>query len=288
LYPDYLTHEEESMNRKLILGVVVVVLLFVGLLAGPAMADGGFSEDDVVGHSKGNHRLDCYVARPWNVGEPSGGPYPVIVWANGWGGNNVAGAIQTDWYKPMLNQWVADGPFIVIAANAWSAREDDVLKCLQWIVDQNTEVGGEYEGMVDTSKIGLAGHSQGAGAVVKAGDGEPNGFEITTVLAMNPYGPSWVSAGDQDGPVMVLTGFNDVVTPYSWTYPVFEAQQKNGNDALYAVHAEAGHSDLDLYQDVIALWWQFQLNGNTTAVDDMKDILNADPWETQYTGSLGD
>ena len=71
------------MNRKLILGLIVVVLLFVGLVAGPATADGGFSEDSVVGNSKGNHRLDCYIARPWNDGAPSGGPYPVIVWANG-------------------------------------------------------------------------------------------------------------------------------------------------------------------------------------------------------------
>jgi dienelactone hydrolase len=71
--------------------------------------------------------------------------------------------------------------------------------------------------LIDLSRIGLAGHSQGAGAVVKAGEGEPNDFEITALLAMNPYGPSWVSAGDQDGQVLVLTGANDSVTPETWT-----------------------------------------------------------------------
>ena len=273
------------MNRKLILGLIVVVMLFVGLVAGPAMADAGYSEDEVVGHSKGNHRLDCYVVRPWAEGAPEGGPYPVIVWANGWGGNNVAGETTTDGYKPMLQDWAVEGPFIVIAANAWSAREDDVLECLQWIVDQNTEEGGEYEGAVDTSKIGLAGHSQGAGAVVKAGDGEPNGFEITTVVAMNPYGPSWVSAGDQDGPIMVLTGANDTVTPFSWTYPVFEAQQENGNDGIYAVHQSGRHSTLGLYQEVVALWWQIQLNGETDLKATLKGKLDADPWDTKYTGA---
>ena len=275
------------MNRKKIFGLLILVLVLAGLLAVPVMADSHITEDEVTGHSRGNHRLDCYIALPWGSDGPDQPQYPVIVWANGWGGNNVAGATQTDWYKPMLQQWALDGPFIVIAANAWSAREDDVLKCLQWIADQN-EVGGRYEGLVDLTKIGLAGHSQGAGAVVKAGDGEPNGFEITTVVAMNPYGPSWVSADDQDGPIMVLTGLYDSVTPYSWTYPVFEAQQENGNDGIYAVHQEAGHSNLNLYQEVVALWWQFQLNGISSAEDDMKDILNAYPWETQYTGSLAD
>ena len=173
------------MNRKLVLGLIIVVLLFVGLVAGPAMAGDGFSEDEVVGHSKGNHRLDCYIVLPWEDDAPGGEQFPIIVWANGWGGNNVAGETTTDWYKLMLQDWAVDGPFIVIAANAWSAREDDVLECLQWIVDQNEE-GGRYDGLVDTSKIGLAGHSQGAGAVIKAGNGEPNGFGITAERAFAP------------------------------------------------------------------------------------------------------
>lgn len=274
------------MIKKLLLASFVIVLLFTGLAFKPASALDGFSEDEVVGHSKGNHRLDCYIVRPWDGDPPENTEFPVIVWANGWGGNNVAGETTTDWYAPMLQDWAVQGPYIVIAANAWSAREDDVLRCLQWIVDQNSEDGSEYEGLIDTTKIGLAGHSQGAGAVVKAGDGEPNGFDITTVLAMNPYGPSWVSAGDQDGPVMVLTGFYDTTTPYSWTYPVFEAQVETGNDAIYAVHAEAGHNDLDFYQDVVYLWWQFQLNGDQSAFTALKGILDNEPWDTQYTGSL--
>jgi dienelactone hydrolase len=290
IFPGFLNHKEDVMSRKLILGLFVIVVLFVGIAARPAMADeNGFSEDEVVGHSRGNHRLDCYIVRPWEGEAPDDTQYPVIVWANGWGGNNVAGETTTqDWYAEMLQGWAVDGPYIVIAANAWSAREDDVLKCLQWLVDQNDKKQSDYEGAVDTSKIGLAGHSQGAGAVVKAGDGEPNGFDITTVLAMNPYGPSWVSAGDQDGPVMVLTGFFDDTTPYSWTYPVFEAQQATGNGGIYAVHAEAGHSNLNLYQDVVYLWWQFQLNGDQSAGTDMKAILDAAPWDTQYTGIFPD
>ncbi|HSG41672.1 MAG TPA: hypothetical protein VLA72_00830, partial [Anaerolineales bacterium] len=145
--------------------------------------------------------------------------------------------------------------------------------------------GSEYEGVVNTYKIGLAGHSQGAGAVVKAGDGEPNGFDITTVLALNPYGPSWVSAADQDGPVLVLTGSNDDVTPYAWTYPVFEAVQTNAHGGIYAVLQGAGHSNLSDYQEVVKLWWQFTLY-DANVGSDIKNILDNNPWVTEYAFSL--
>ena len=198
------------------------------------------------------------------------------------GGNDVAGETTTDWYKPTLIDWALDGPYIVIAANQWSVQESDVLACLEWILDQNDTAGSEYEGVVNTTKIGLAGHSQGGGAVVKAGDGEPNGFEITTVITMNPYGPSWVDAAKQDGPVMIITGSEDAVTPYSWTYPVFEAMQTNDQGGLYAVLQGAGHSDLGDYQTVVMSWWQFTLYNDADAGQDLKNILDNDPWDTEY------
>jgi dienelactone hydrolase len=137
--------------------------------------------------------------------------------------------------------------------------------------------------LVNTSKIGLAGHSQGGGAVVKAGDGEPNGFDITTVVAMNPYGPSWVGADNQDGPVMTITGSEDTTTPYSWTYPVFEAVQDNDQGGLYAELQGAGHSDVGSYQRIVRLWWQFTRHDKDAAGNQLRRILDKNPWETEYT-----
>ena len=269
------------MKRKVLIGFFVALFIFVG--PGFASVKAEYSEDTVTGHSNGNHRLDCTIIRPWNSSSgPDKTQYPVIVWANGWGGNDVAGEHTTDWYKPILIEWVLDGPYIVIAANQWSVQESDVLACLEWILDENYEEGSEYQGVIDTAKIGLAGHSQGGGAVVKAGDGEPNGFDITTVVAMNPYGPSWVDAASQDGPVMIITGSEDTTTPLSWTYPVFEAVQTNDQGGLFTVLQGAGHSDLDRYQTVVKLWWQFILNDNVSAGKALKRILDKDPWDTQY------
>ena len=270
------------MKLKILIGLFLVLVVFVG--QGFARPPAEYSEQDVTGRPPtGNHSLDCTVIRPWSSESgPGDDLYPVIVWANGWGGNEVAGQWTTDLYKPMLIEWALDGPYIVIAANQWSVQESDVLACLQWIVDQNSTAGSEYEGVLNTAKLGLAGHSQGGGAVVKAGDGEPNGFDITTVITMNPYGPSWVDAAKQDGPVMILTGSEDQVTPESWTYPVFEAIQTNDQGGLYAVVQGAGHNDLDRYQEVVRLWWRYTLNDANSAGRKLKRILDNDPWVTQY------
>ncbi|MCK4898502.1 MAG: hypothetical protein KAS38_06985 [Anaerolineales bacterium] len=271
------------MKKQVMIVIIVALFIFVGTAVAKPKAE--YSLDRVTGHSSGNHRLDCKIIRPWSNSSGSGdGEYPVIAWANGWGQGNVFGAENTDWYiDTILIDWVLDGSYIVIAADQWSAQESDVLACLQWMVDQNEVADSEYEGVVNTAKLGLAGHSQGGGAVVKAGDGEPNGFDITTVVTMNPYGPSWVDAAEQDGPVMIITGSEDEVTPYSWTYPVFEAVQTNDQGGLYAVLQGAGHSPIRLYIPVTKLWWQFTLNDKASAGDRLKRILDKDPWETEYT-----
>lgn len=279
--------------------VVIVFLLVILLSAGTVYAapPKPYSEETVTGPSQGNHELDCTVIRPWtNSTGPGSSQYPVIIWANGWGGNNNAGESTTAGYKPGLIEWALDGPYIVIAANAWAPNEGDVLTCLQWIVDQNTTSGSEYEGMVNTAKIGLAGHSQGAGAAIKAGDGEPNGFDISAVVAMNPYGPSWIDAGNQDGPVMAIGGTADDVVPLSYFDNAWEAIQANDQGGLLAVLQGGDHStdawgptgenpedyNFGTYQDVTELWWQYHLNDNTVAGRSLKRKLDKAPWDTQY------
>jgi hypothetical protein len=270
------------MKKIVLLGLAAALFIFVGSAIASPPAE--YSEKIVTGHSKGNHELDCTVMRPWDASSgPNNKEYPVIVWANGFGGwEDVKEATLEKFYKSILREWVLDGPYIVIAANQWSVQESDVLACLQWIVDQNTKSGSEYEGVINTAKLGLAGHSQGGGAVVKAGDGEPNGFDITTVIAMNPYGPGWVDPGNQDGPVMVITGSDDLATPYSWTYPVFEGVKNNDQGGLYAVLQGGEHNDYKKYQTVVMLWWQFTLNDKVGAGKEMKRILDEDSWDTQY------
>ena len=258
------------------------------------------SEITYTGPSQGNHDLDCTVIQPWSEGDgpdpDSGDSYPVIGWANGWDQGNVIGEYTTFGYKLGLIEWALDGPYIVVAANQWSAQESDVLACVQWVIENYSEVDG--------SKIGLAGHSQGGGAVIKAGDGwtsEPDG--IAAVIAMNPYGPAWVNPENQEGPVLLLGGTEDTTTPTSSFEEVFYAVEKEGQGGLLAEleggthNSEAWGSTFDAdgnettmgweeaqevnfgeYQRVTELWWQIYLNGKTTRERRLNQVLDRDPW----------
>ena len=250
----------------------------------------------VQGWSQGNHALDCTVIMPFES-DPNNMPYPVIAWANGWDQGNVVGQCTTSGYLPGLIAWAQNGQFIVIAANQWSVQESDVLSCLQWVVDNEPAAAAH--------KLRLAGHSQGGGAIIKAGDGEPNGLTISATVAMNPYGPAWVRPGQQDGPILLLGGTNDTTTPVSSFLTVWEAVQEHQggilavleggthNSEAWGVAADgetldcvgASSHDFGEYQYVTELWWQLHLNGDVQSGDELKAILDNPPWDTDYAFS---
>ncbi len=287
---------------------LITVLLIIGtspsLSAAPPDSDVTYSDIDcgkglectrVVGWSSGNHELDCTVIRPIESASKSTTDlHPVIAWANGWDQGNVAGQCTTLGYLPGLKKWALDGPYIVVAANQWSVRDVDVLACLQWVVDSEPTADGNW--------TGLAGHSQGGGAVIKAGAGFP---DVKATIAMNPYGPDWVDSGNQDGPMMLLGGTHDTTTPVSSFVAVWDAiqEEKGGllailedgthnseawgvdeNGSTLDCHA-AAKKDFGKYQDITELWWQKHLNGNSRSGRTMKRILDKPPWATDYAFS---
>ncbi len=238
---------------------------------------------------KGNHELSCTVIQPWRESSgPGNFQYPVIVWANGWCYNEVYGNSGEclEGYKPGLIEWAFDGPYIVVAANQWSVQESDVLACVQWAI--------EYYNEVDGSKIGLAGHSQGGGAVIKAGGGGDE-ITITATIPMNPYGPAWVDPGNQDGPMLLLGGDLDGTSPPDSYDAVWQAVNTNGQ-SINAVLADGTHNDdawapeedednpqdynFGRYQKVSELWWDLHLNGNLQSEKQLKRLLNIYPWYT--------
>lgn len=283
------------MKKLVIFGLIAVLFLFVGqAFAAPPLP---YSEEIVTGETQSNNELDCTVIRPWRSSSGPGDTlYPVIIWANGWNGGAKIGEETTAGYKPGLIEWALDGPYIVIAANQWSVSEEDVLACLEWILDQNTTAGSEYEGVVNSGKIGLAGHSQGGGVVIKVGDGEPLGVTITGVVAISPWGRQWPDAGSQDGPVFFIGGTDDVVVPLDWFEEAWFAVQANDQGGILAVLIGGDHNtdawgpvgedptlyDFGRYQTITELWWQFMLNDNASAGHSLKLTLDEDPWITEY------
>jgi dienelactone hydrolase len=267
----------------------------------------------VIGTTSGNHELDCTIIRPYtdNAG-PGINEYPVVGWLNGWGQGDVFGAQTTEVYKPGLRELALSGPFVVIAANQWSATESDALQCLQFLVDENATAGSQYEGVINTAKMGLMGHSQGAGGVIKAGDGRSGGgdLHISGVVAMAPYGPSWVSAADQDGPVLMFAGTEDEFTLLSTIVPILDELEMNDQGGALAVVNGGGHSDdavgddLDgdgivsleealnqnfgRFQSIVENWFDFYLNDNSNAGRSLRRALKKAPFDTEYTSNFDD
>jgi dienelactone hydrolase len=249
-----------------------------------------------VGHSEGNHRLDCTVVRPWEEGAtPEEGSFAVVAWANGWGQGNVHGADSTEHYLSGLQFWSEDGNYLVIAANQWSARSPDVLQCIQWLIDANHDSESEYFGLVDTAHIGVAGHSQGGGAALKAGDGlfmDGDGYTmVTTVVAMNPYGPSWVKAKAQNDQIMVLGGVFDVVTPTDSFSEILDDVILSGDPGgVQAEHIEGTHckyacnDNFGEFGMVSLLWFQIMLTDGIPAdeCEDLTDFLDDGNWNTDF------
>ncbi|MFW2368019.1 MAG: hypothetical protein ACN4GW_16500 [Desulforhopalus sp.] len=242
--------------------------------------------------------MDCTLILPWGKGEkPEEGSFPIIGWANGWGWNEVQGEDEIDGYKPGLIDWAVKGQFIVIAANQWSPRERDVLQCVAWLVEES-----DYSNLISKNDdgfpvIGLSGHSQGWGAVLRAADGKPKGkglgldLDITTVIAMNPYGPSWNEV-NPDGPVLIVGGAKDTTTPpdsYEKAWRRIITGESGGINAMLEdgdhnnnawVHGESGYFDEDdspipclpeesnfgNYQELTLEWWLIYLRGKSSDV----------------------
>jgi hypothetical protein len=284
---------------------VAKLLSFLILITIHSSTFGQTSTDGpILGFSEGNHRLDCTVIRPWagngRPGDIPNGGFPVIGWTNGWGQGNVHGANQTENYISGLYNWAETGDYIVIAANQWSARAPDILQCLQWLIDENRDPSSNYFEAVDASRIGLSGHSQGGGAALKAGDGllidGPGYTAVTTVVAMNPYGPSWAKTREQNGQIMLLGGTNDGVTPTASFSPVLNnsilSDDPGGvqGELIDGTHCNpVCHNDFGVFGELALLWWQIFLRDDLSACGGLMAILdNSTPtqWNTDYSNNF--
>lgn len=283
----------------------IIKLTFVlFLLTVPVVVLAQTSRDDpIIGYSQGNHRLDCTVIRPWHgdsrpAAIPDGG-FQVIGWTNGWGQGDVFGADAVEHYVSGLHFWAEAGDFLVIAANQWSARAPDILQCLQWLIDESHDPASDYYHAVDTSKIGLSGHSQGGGAALKAGDGilrDGAGYtQITTVVAMNPYGPSYVKAQNQNDQILLLAGDRDEITPTASFSAVLDgvilSEMPGGAQAelVGGTHCNpVCRRGFGVFGKASLLWFEIFLRDDLNQCTALTNLLEfgAHDWNTVYSNNF--
>lgn len=273
----------------------------------PESINAGLTCYSVVGWSNGNHEIDCTVIVPDRAGSQN----PLIVWANGWDQGNVLGQCTSNGYLKGLKLWAKGGSYVVAVANQWSVQESDVLACAQWI-DENDGQNGIPS--IDPENIGLVGHSQGGGAVVKAGSGNKD-ISIKAVLAMNPYGPAWVRPEEQTGQVLILGGRMDTTTPLESYDAVVDAIITEGDPgginavSLTGTHnsdawgtydeeglltmscEDAAKEDFGNFQAVGLAWWEANLKldpppgyAKMAIVNGL--LCNAGIWEVPEHGGI--
>ncbi len=118
------------------------------------------------------------IVRPMQLGE-EGRKHPIISWNNGT-------RYQIDQYQDLLDHWVSHG-FVVMGAHTNRTAGGAVHKAaIDWLVAENARAGSVYFGMLDLTKIGAAGHSQGGGATITAGANVPGPAGIVTTVPLMP------------------------------------------------------------------------------------------------------
>ncbi|MEH6492574.1 alpha/beta hydrolase family protein [Halopseudomonas sp.] len=173
-----------------------------------------FSASGSFSTTSGSAGFSCTVYRPSTLGA-NGRKHPIIVWGNGTGASPST-------YGSLLNHWASHG-FVVVAANTSNAGTGQaMLDCVDYLADQNNRSSGTYAGKLDLNRIGAAGHSQGGGGTIMAGQN----YRIKATAPFQPYtiglGHRSSSQGNQNGPMFLMSGGADVIaSPTLNSLPVF-------------------------------------------------------------------
>ena len=118
------------------------------------------------------------IVRPARLGE-EGRKHPIVSWNNGT-------LYQIDRYQALLDHWASHG-FVVIGGHTNRTAGGAVHEAaIDWLVAENARAGSAYFGMLDVTKIGASGHSQGGGATISAGANVPAPMGIVTTMPLMP------------------------------------------------------------------------------------------------------
>ncbi len=85
---------------------------------------------------------------------PGGIPNPILSWGNG-------GMTSPSMYPEYLPHFASHG-FFVVAANTSMVSGDDIVKGIDWIIEQNQDPGSKYYQKLDENNICALGYSMGS------------------------------------------------------------------------------------------------------------------------------
>lgn len=147
--------------------------------------------------------------------------YPIISWANGTG-------CPPSLYDGLLRELACAG-FIVVASDETMAADGTAqIAQIDFVIEESSNSLSALYKKVNTSRIGVIGHSQGGRSSVNAGASDSR---ITCVLSL--AGSNFVEEAEKlSKPVLFMAGSKDkVVDPQKWIVTAFDAVK---GPAVYA------------------------------------------------------
>jgi hypothetical protein len=195
------------------------------------------------------------IVRPMQLGE-GGREHPIISWNNGT-------LYQIDRYQHLLDHWASHG-FVVMGAHTNRTRGGAVHKAaIDWLVAENGRAGSVYLGMLDLTKIGAAGHSQGGGATITAGANVPGPAGIVTTMPIMPITAFERPHLAQHTASMLIISANEDPRANRVADQAFADVTTEFVDAQFVgVHEDAMNPGI---QGATVAWFRYQLMGDLTA-----------------------
>ena len=202
-----------------------------------------------------------YVYYPENI-KSSKKTYPVLSWANGT-------MCPPDMYAGLLNE-LAKGGYIVIASSETMAADGSAqINALDFVIALNSNSSSLAYKKVNTSKLGVIGHSQGGRSSVNAAVKDSRIKCVVSIAGSNYL----EEAEPNSAPTLFIAGGKDmIVSPSQWIQPAYDVAK---GPAVYASLNGAIHTTCctnpEKYSSYVLNWCNVWLKGDNKALNTFKN-----------------
>lgn len=183
---------------------------------------------------------------------------PVIAWANGTGFSYTI-------YESLIKE-IAEGGYIVVAnTETMSADGSAQISSLDFVISENNNSSSVLCGKVNTSRLAVAGHSQGGRSSVNAA-----AKDSRIACALSLAGSNFVEEAEKlSAPTLFFAGTRDLIVGADrWVKPAYDACT---GPAVYVNLKDAGHTACstspEKYSGYAISWFDAWLKGDSSAKD---------------------
>lgn len=197
-----------------------------------------------------------YVYYPENI-KSSKKTYPVLSWANGT-------MCPPDMYTGMFAELAKGGYIVIASSETMSADGNAQIEALNFVISLSNNSSSCAYKKVNTSKLGVIGHSQGGRSSVNAAVKDSRIKCVVSIAGSNYL----EEAEPNSTPTLFIAGEKDmIVSPSQWIQPAYDVAK---GPAVYASLNGAIHTTCcttpEKYSDYILDWCDAWLKGNAKSL----------------------